>query len=102
MLQQLVTKYLILVIFAVSSVAGLAHLLWEGKPLPTSKVVGACILSGIAGTVVFLLLYDSLTDRPHFLAGVSILSGIGGASTLQFLTEFLKKRLNLENDTQQE
>jgi len=90
---EILHKYLLLVVGVTSSVAGLANLLWDGKKLAWQRILAATVLSGVAGSVVFLLGYEQLSDFPNFLAGVSILSGIGGASTLDFLAAIVRKKI---------
>lgn len=84
----------ILAIFAGASVAGWAKLLWDEKPIPPRKIIGGIILSGFAGIIVWLLLADRMgSTHPLLLAGVALLAGIGGASTIDFLLGLLKKRV---------
>lgn len=90
-LHEAAEKYIVPLIFASSSIAHLAHLMWEEKPLPVRRVVGACVLSGFAGAIVCLLLFDALRGRPSLLAAISILAGMGGANTLDFLAALLRK-----------
>lgn len=92
-MSDLVQKYLVLIIYCVCSLAGLAHLLHDGERLPPTKVAGAIMMSGFAGVVVFLILFERLEGSPHLLAGISVLAGIGGASTLDFLLELAKRKL---------
>lgn len=84
-------KHTLTWIFVGSSVAGLAHILWEGKVLPKGRIVGAILMSGFAGLIVGLLLWEKLVNYPALLTGVSLLSGIGGASTIDFLISILRK-----------
>lgn len=83
-------KWLIPMIFGVSSVAGMARMLWEDKPIPLRKSIGAVLLSGFSGAIVCMLLWEPLIDRPMLMSGVSILAGIGGASTIDLLTVGLR------------
>ena len=77
--------------FIGSSVAGWALLLWEDKPVSRKQALGGVLLSGFSGVIVSLLLYKYLQDNPMLLAGVSLLAGVGGASTLEFLAVMFRK-----------
>lgn len=77
-------------IFAGSSLAGVAQLLWEGKPIPWQRLVGAALLSGFAGAITSLMLYSRLSNDPSLLAAVSLLAGIGGATTIDLLSGLLR------------
>lgn len=79
--------------FIGSSLSGLALLLWENKPLTKWQRIGGVLLSGFAGCIVALLLYEKMHDSPAVLAGISLLAGIGGASTIEFLMALAKKKL---------
>ena len=76
-------------VFAGCSLSGWAKMLWEGKKIPRSRKLGGVLMSGAAGVIVALLLWDHLLDRPALLAGVSMVAGIGGASTIEWLTQIL-------------
>ena len=79
-------------IFVGSSVSGWAKLIWQNKPLTIKQKVAGTILSGFCGTIVALLLWESMENNMARLVGISILSGIGGASTLEWLTDIVAKR----------
>lgn len=81
------------IMFAGSSVAGWALLLWEAKPITARQKVGGVLLSGFSGVISSLLLYDYLKESPSLLAGVSLLAGIGGASTIEWLLMALRRGL---------
>lgn len=80
--------------FVGSSLAGWAMLLWENKPITARQRVGGVILSGFSGMIVALLLHEKLSDHSTLLAGVSLLAGIGGASTIEWLALVVKNHVN--------
>lgn len=88
-----------LAIFMGSSLAGLAQILFEGKEIPRKRALGAFLLSGFAGCIVCLLLYSRLKEDLALLTGISLLAGVGGASTLDFLSglayRIVRMRLNV-------
>lgn len=77
--------------FIGSSVAGWALLLWEDKKVTRKQAIGGTLLSGLSGLIVSLMLWKHLQDDPMLLAGVSLLAGVGGASTLEFLVVMLRR-----------
>ena len=83
----------LLSVFVGSSVGGWAKMLHLGKPIPRGKKIGGVILSGIAGVITACLLWNYMSDAPFLLWGTSTLSGIGGASTIDWLTGLIKKRV---------
>ena len=72
-------------VFISSSIGCLAKMLANEETIPARKTIGCLLLSGVAGSLVAMALWDSLNSRLELLGAVSILSGIGGASTLDFL-----------------
>jgi hypothetical protein len=75
----------------VSSAAGIALMLRSNVALTKRVVFAALLSSWAAGTIVFLLLYEYLSDKPILLYGVSTLSGAGGASTLDLLFILMRR-----------
>lgn len=70
----------------VASAGGLALMLRHNRKIRTRDVVMTVFASSAAGTIVFLLLYGYLIERnTSLLYGVSALSGVGGASSLELL-----------------
>tara|TARA_R110002051_G_scaffold55210_3_gene103116 strand:+ start:2080 stop:2376 length:297 start_codon:yes stop_codon:yes gene_type:complete len=88
------TKHAIIVVMSVSSISGLAYLLSKDEKLPFAKTFSAFVLSAVAGLVSYLLFYEIMVDRPAALMAASILMGIGGASTIEFLV--LLVRFNIK------
>lgn len=91
----------LLVLCAGSSFFGWAALMWESKEVDRKRVIFGSVLSGAAGVIVALLLWDRLIEvNPMLLAGVSLLSGVGGTAVLDVmvagLLRFLRERFNLE------
>lgn len=82
--------------------AGLAQLLWDGKKIGKARALGAVLMSGFAGLIVGAMLYSHLKDDLHLLTGVSLLAGIGGASTIDLLTTLLARRMGIEKEEEEE
>lgn len=80
-------------VFIGSSLAGWAYLIWEDKPITTRQKIAGTILSGSAGCIVALILWDVMAERRAPLIGISLLAGIGGASTLEWLTAIVRKKV---------
>ena len=82
-------------IFIGSSFAGLAMHLWHGERIPWPRILGAVMLSGTCGAICFMMLWTRIgADDTMLLAGLSIFCGIGGASTLDLATGWMRKRLH--------
>jgi hypothetical protein len=79
-------------VFMGSSLGGLARMLLAEEELPLRKVVGCMLLSGVAGVIVALLLWDYLAENRALLAGVSLLSGVGGSTTIDFLFVLIRNK----------
>lgn len=76
----------LLIIFAGSSLAGWASLLWDGKVVSLRRLVAGTVLSGFAGLLVALMLWNRLIETdPALLAMVSLLAGVGGTVVLDVL-----------------
>ena len=74
----------------VSSAAGVSLMLRSNQVL-TKRVVFSAILSSMAACIiVYLMLFELMESRPMLLCGVSILSGAGGASTLDLMLMLLR------------
>lgn len=73
-----------------ASFAGLAALLKSGEKITLRAFAAASLNSGVAGSVIFFLGYGRFADDTTFLVGVSILGGVGGATTLSFGLELAK------------
>lgn len=70
--------------------AGLASLLKSGENISARAFAAASLNSSVAGSIIFFLGYSRFTDDMSFLVGVSILGGVGGATTLSFGLELAK------------
>ena len=80
------------IVFFASSLGSLAKMLSEDELLPPiRRLLGRMVLCGITGSIVLLGLWDSMQGRFPMLAAVSILSGIGGAETIEFLFALTKR-----------
>lgn len=82
---------------AISGLGGIAYHMWRGDVVGWRRWIGAAILSAVAGGLVALWLWDSLSETPTRLAAVSVLAGIGGTTIFDFLTvmweQQIKKRV---------
>lgn len=87
--------------FSISSLAGLAALLRNGKPLTWRMVAAAVLYSGIFGLVIGLLWFNYFggQDNIYFLIGVSGLAGLGGTTLLDFVVQGLANGFNIKITT---
>lgn len=84
-----------LISFFGASFAGLANQLRSGKVLSTRAVAAAMLNSGFIGAIIALMGYQVFTDNLPYLIGLSLLAGIGGATMLDFILTFFKKKVGL-------
>lgn len=70
--------------FGLSSVAGLAALLRNGRALTWRLILSAALNSGLFGIGVAMIWYNYYggAQHPWFMLGVSLLAGLGGASLI--------------------
>lgn len=97
-------EWIFVLIFAGGSVGGLAALLRSNKDLTPRNVFGATLNSGMIALVIAMVWWKKhqSTDNIYFLVGVSILAGLGGATTWDFARVYLSKRFGIqltENET---
>jgi len=79
-------------VFPLSSLAGIAAVLKSGEAVVVRDCVGAALWSGICGLATAMILFHNLGAGNLFLIyGVSISSGLGGASAIDFANELRKK-----------
>lgn len=71
-----------LMAFGLGSAAGLAALLRSKAKLTWRTVAASLLYNGLASMAAAWVLEDRLHGSPGVLAGVCVLSGIGGASVL--------------------
>ena len=71
-----------LVAFGLGSAAGLAALLRSKAKMTWRTVAASLLYNGLASMAAAWVLEDRLHGSPGVLAGVCVLSGIGGASVL--------------------
>ena len=90
-------------IFLSASLAGLAALLRSHQLLTTRRIVSALLNSGFIGTIIALGWYANYKETNlYFLIAVSVLAGLGGATTLDFVTQYIQKKLGLAEQKKQE
>jgi hypothetical protein len=81
--------YVFISAFGVSSFAGLAALLRAGKRVNTGAVFTAMLNSGMIGLGIATLWYTKFQDNIYFLIGICILAGLGGATLVEFVVQFI-------------
>lgn len=88
--------------FLGASFAGLASQLRAGGDLNLRIVMAAMLNSGFIGMIIALMGYSTFKDNLPALFGLSLLSGIGGATILDFVFEFIKHKsgitIHIEKD----
>jgi hypothetical protein len=88
---------LFVLIFGGGSLGGLAALLRGNHALTKRNVFSAMLNSGMMALVIALVWWSNYKDTNlFFLVGISILAGLGGATTLDFVTLYIRKRLGIE------
>lgn len=89
-------------IFVASSFAGLAALLRSRQKVSARAVVSAMLNSGFIGTIIGLIWYSQYKDTNlFFLVGVSILAGLGGSTTIDFVLQVARVRFGVQNGMEQ-
>ena len=78
-----------------SSLAGLASQLRSGKTLTGRSIAAAVLNSGLVGLIIFLLGYRVFQENLPYLIGMSLLSGIGGATLMDFALQVVKRGLGI-------
>lgn len=81
-----------LLTFFGASFAGLATTLRSGTALTAREVIAAMLNSGFIGSIIALMGYKMFSDNLPSLIGMSLLSGIGGATMLDFMLTLIKKK----------
>jgi len=79
--------------FGLSSVAGLAAILRNGKVITLRLLISATLNSGLFGLGVAMVWYNFYggAQYPWFMLGVSLLAGLGGASLMDFVYELFRE-----------
>lgn len=78
-----------------ASALGLSVLLRSGGSLTARAVAGALLHSMVWGVVVFLMGFSTLHGDLPMLLGLSILSGMGGASFADLVLMLVKNRMGI-------
>lgn len=78
-----------------ASALGLSMLLRGGGSLTMRAVAGALLHSMVWGVVVFLMGFSTLKNDLPMLLGLSILSGMGGASFADLVLMLVKNRMGI-------
>lgn len=75
-----------------SSMAGIAALLRDGKPVSTALILRAAFISLVVGGIFLAALWDSLAaSRPAWLLAVVLCAGAGGGNLLDAVAGILKR-----------
>lgn len=77
--------------FGVAACAGLAALLRTNAEITWKSAVSAVLNSGILGLGISLLWYTKYQDNIYFLVGICVIAGLGGATTIDFILDAVKK-----------
>lgn len=86
-------------IFLGGSLGGLAALLRTNKNLSWRNIVSAMLNSGIITLVIGLVWYKQYAETNlYFLLGVSLLAGLGGATTIDFVTLYIRQKFLHKDD----
>ena len=86
---------LLFIVFLGSSLFGVANIIWKGEEVGRLRMIAAAVMCGSAGLIVCLLLWDRYHENNvALLAGISLLAGIGGATTIDVAIGALKKKLS--------
>ncbi|MFN4360523.1 MAG: hypothetical protein ACK4F4_07345 [Hylemonella sp.] len=78
-----------------ASALGLSIYLRGGGTLTTRAIVGTVLHSLVWGVVVFLMGYSTLKHDVPMLLGLSILSGMGGASFFDLMLMLVKNKFGI-------
>lgn len=86
--------WLLLILGPLGSFAGLAALLRSGQPLTRRAFFSALLNSALFSIVVAVGVYHYFgTDKIWLVIGLSILSGLGGVTLLDFTLSLLREAL---------
>lgn len=72
------------IVATTSCFGGLAYHLWKNDLDTWGKAVSAMVLSGIGGGLTLLWLWSEMQDSPEKMAVISVLSGIGATTLIDF------------------
>lgn len=84
-----------LLAFFGASLSGLAAQLRSGGSLSARSVAAAILNSGLVGLIIFLVGYRVFHDDMPYLIGMAMLSGIGGATLMDFALQLVKRGLGI-------
>jgi hypothetical protein len=83
-------------VFIVASLGGLAALLRSGQELTPRQIFSALLNSGMVGVIIATMLWSRYgAGDPFLLFSVSILAGFGGATTIDLLFQYTRKKLGI-------
>lgn len=86
-------------VFVVASLGGLAALLRSGQDITLRQIFSALLNSGFVGLIIALVLWSRYGGKdPYLLLGVSILAGFGGATTIDMIFQYVRRKLGLNQE----
>ena len=77
-------------VFVLTSLAGLAAMYRAGKIPEKSRVFAASLTSGLLGVAIAMYGWEHYPQSPWTCAAISLLAGIGGMSTVDFVVTAMK------------
>ena len=88
--------YLALSCAAISSFAGIAAAMRSGKATTARDYIAAVIYSAAFGVSWGCLLAEKFADSPYLLIGTSGFVGLGGATLIDFVVQWIGGRLQIK------
>lgn len=86
--------WLLLILGPIGSLAGVAALLRSGQPLDKRAFFSAILNSALFAVVVAVGIYHYFgTDKIYLVIGLSILSGLGGVTMLDFCLALVREAI---------
>lgn len=84
-------------IFLGGSLGGLAALLRSNRGVTWRNVCAAMLNSGFITLIIALAWYENYSETNlYFLIGISLLAGLGGATSLDLALVYVQKRLGIK------
>lgn len=88
------SRWLLCIIFPITSIAGIANLLRSEKPITRRAVFSVALNSGLCGVAIASLMLHQFGDEAlTLILGVSTLAGLGGNYTIDVVLSLGAKAL---------